>query len=217
MGADLDVATEALRRAKAMKEEIVKRHGVGEDLVPHLDLWVGGLPWMTVFMNGKGLDHAKVIVGALGFSRCDLAVMVTEGYSLTSSLPHDDRLRRGELAERFAAGDPAVREGLIIGILPREGSPRTWTVTYRYDGRAVVWGDEDLSDNSEGIIPQAAAFGYAHRAAEERLMDHDELTRHLMTLGTVEAVGQFIEKAPPRNAPCPCGSGQKAKRCGCHN
>lgn len=215
MTAGLDIATAALRRAKAMKDDIVRRDGIGEDLVPHLDLWNDGEPWMTAFLSGGGVDHAKVIAGALGCSRCDLAVFITEGYTVTQAIvgPDPEHLRRGELAERFAAGDPGVQEGLLVALFPR-GEPSTiWMVPYRYDGRTVIWGEEQRSDDNLGLLSDAAAYAYANRLPDDQLLDHATLATELMGLGCVECVGLFMEAPPARNQPCPCGSGVKAKRC----
>ncbi|GAB7043660.1 MULTISPECIES: SEC-C metal-binding domain-containing protein [Catenuloplanes] len=44
--------------------------------------------------------------------------------------------------------------------------------------------------------------------------DPDERMRHIdAALGVHGAAGQVPPKDPPRNAPCPCGSGRKFKRC----
>jgi hypothetical protein len=197
-----------------MKVDLVKREGVGQDLRPHLDLWIDAKPWMTVFMNGDGRDHLPVIAGALAFCRCDLAVMVTEGYAVVESTLERETLRRGELAERFAAGDRRVREGLMVAMFPRDEPAVMWSVSYRYDGRRVVWEDERCSDpGATGLLPDVARDAYAHRVAEAGLMDHAELAGNLIALPGVDAVGLFVEKTPPRNVPCPCGSGRKTKHC----
>jgi len=212
MTADLDIFTAAVRRAKMMKEEIVKRDGVGEDLMPCLELWIDAKPWMTVHMSGDGVDHAPVIAAALAFSRCDLAVLVTEGYTVPSC-DSGDTLRRGELAERFAAGDPAVVEGLVLAMFPIQGPTTLTAVAYHYDGRSVVWGDERQADAASGRLEDAARLGYAERVADAEQVEHRELAASLVTLPGVDAVGLFVEKPAPRNAPCPCGSGRKAKHC----
>ncbi|GAB7050287.1 SEC-C metal-binding domain-containing protein [Catenuloplanes indicus] len=51
-------------------------------------------------------------------------------------------------------------------------------------------------------------------APSEIPMDPDERMRHIdAALGAAHAADAVAPKDPPRNAPCPCGSGRKFKKC----
>lgn len=51
-------------------------------------------------------------------------------------------------------------------------------------------------------------------APSEIPMDPDERRRHIdEALGVDRTPGEVAPKDPPRNAPCPCGSGRKYKKC----
>jgi hypothetical protein len=59
----------------------------------------------------------------------------------------------GDLSQRFADGDGAVAEAVVVTSLV-DGVVSTRSMRYSYDGSTVCWGEESSGTDYAGIVPQ---------------------------------------------------------------
>lgn len=214
--ADIDQMMD-LRAKVAMenKERMVKREGIGTDLVPTLELHRDGDTIALVPLMGDRDDVFRVIRAAVAMSGADFVVHLSEAFCYRGkNLPGN--MRVGRLAELFAQGDPNVAEEVMLTGFTPDGRTFMRRHAYLYDGRTVVWLDSpDPNDDVRqltGDLPAIVMTGF-----EEQFLvpaTTEQLTTALGMLG-VEAVlvAHPVTPSVPRNRLCPCGSGLKAKRC----
>lgn len=196
---------------KTVKEQTVRRQGVGADLAPMLELRRHGVLSALAVIDGDR-DRVLALLHALpAHTDVDRVVFVADAYTWTpDGEPPDHGLEPDELAHRFAAGDPSVTECLQLVAIDRDGTePASIQIGYTYDRRRVVWADPEPMDIAGGDMIDAIREGFADQATRSRppvgvtwLADY---------LGCLLVEPRLIR--PPRNEPCPCGSGTKAKHC----
>lgn len=209
---DDDGLAATLGLATTMKEQLVRREGAGSDIAPMLELRHDGVLLSLVALIGDR-DTALRLVGKLvALSDADQAVMIMDSYG--QAFAADDApnsLEVGELGQRFAAGDPSVYEALHLVSMRRDGSCSALQLTYTYDRRNVVWGEQvdlDLAA-SGGAYP--AVLRTAFEAQLKRPVPALMPQQMADLLGCEMLVPTLTP--PPRNRPCPCGSETKAKHC----
>lgn len=210
MVSDDEVVRRALEAAKDIKAAGVRREGPGADPAPMLDLRLEGLSLGVAIVDGERDRMLSLLRTLVALSAADLAVFITDAYGLTS--PADagwPELEVGELGRRHAAGDPTVYECLNVVSVARDGTAGALKVQYHYEGRSLVWHD-DLDVGIEGG-DVLARLRQGFMAQSVRPMPAMNATDLAEALGVVVATPALV--APPRNEPCPCGSGVKAKKC----
>jgi hypothetical protein len=213
--ADVDAAIAA---AMELKEQIVRREGVGTDVAHMLDLRRDSTPLVTLCLKGDRNLWLLQLEAGPALTDADTALFIVEGYGSTSKRLWDwatsPDYQYGELRRLFAEGNPEVHEALMVNVRRRDGFYAFVERPYRYDGRRIEWLDAvDLDSESggqdDGEIQRALARGFEGQARRPGpAMSGVELARFLK----LEAVA-YVPRRPPRNEPCPCGSGLKAKRC----
>lgn len=203
----------AVLDAKRTKEKLVAARGVGSDVVP--SLWLQrGARCLGLFDLAAGLAHEEVLAAAaaiIAASDAPVAIMVREGFALAPEDPakielHVAHGEHGDLARRFAAGDPDIAEALILATVGADSFVTSYH-PYRYDGRSVRWGETVLSDEADGAVPDALRGGYEMRSRRP------EPALDVATIAARSGLSVYVPADPPRNAPCPCGSGRKVKAC----
>jgi hypothetical protein len=192
--------------AKAQKQELVNRYGVGTDIPAALATTVGRLP-LGCYPLGRGeADVAGLITSAIALSDADLAVVIQEVYASTDDIG-------SALAPRFAAGDPTVTEGLLFIALPRGGHPKWKLERYRYVGRDVDWLGSGVTPADDVIGPYAPLADQAY-TMQRRREGPAPLTRgaQLLHVGTCQHDDTlFVHFALQQS--CPCGSGRTMNEC----
>lgn len=213
----VQVARRALTEAKQLKARIVQQDGIGTDIVPRVELFREGVPLGVIWLNDSSAEEANWrrrmftrLTLTIGASAADRAHFLTEQYEHRSQTGRSyDNYEHGSAARLFAAGDKATKEGVMVAVAGADGAFAAAYTTYTYDvGRRVRWDPPMVSEPKTGAMPDAMSLGFATQAARDAPLD----VLHLgIALSCTVAAPQMI--APPRNAPCPCESGRKAKHC----
>lgn len=203
---------EAIRRAQQLKEQAVRRDGVGTDITPMLHLHKEGLSLGVAILEGEREETLSMIIAIVALSEADQVVLVYDAYGVLSPnwIPE-----YGDLARAFGNGNPDVYECLNATSVSADGTTTWLQSRYTYDGRTVVWAE--LSDvvTDVGIGEMDGDFPNAVRCG---LQGQKERPGPPLTPPEIAAfVGcKFVVprmRRPLRNEPCPCGSGRKAKLC----
>lgn len=219
MNADETLFKYAIENSRQQKEEIVSRCGVGSDLQPmlalHRDSELIGMVHLPANYDAK----LSAITAAVAHSAANIVVSIDEGYwwvgaSAFDYLMHAEFGRHGDLARKFAAGDPKVVESLHVSVFTPEYAT-LHIAPYCYAGRTVTWRPEpvtfdDKAENRaiDGNVYLAVREGFELQATTEPASTPQGFAR-ATGLQPVMPLGP----RPDRNAPCPCGSGRKSKRC----
>lgn len=198
----------AMNVAKQLKEDAVKAEGIGAEVGPMLYLLRDGTIWAVVpfvddDVHGR-FTRRDLAATAVYRSPVDEAVVITEMWESAGSVP--DKTRTGA-ERRFAAGDPDTHEALSAVVVRADGTSGQRFARFHHEGRRVVWDDLKEDDEARGPLPDALRLGFA-KQGEIPLLSPTELSNLLgVPLMTYKL------RPPPRNEPCPCGSGRKAKHC----
>lgn len=201
----------ALKAAMALKEQVVAAQGVGADVVPMLHLNYDGVLWAVLPLVGEtnlagDVEHSHVVAAtAVALSPCDEVVVIADAYNTAPPEPGDERL----VAQRFADGDAETVECLVGMVVRRDGTDDQWIANYTYRGRMVEWAEPVRGDGgARGPLVEALRAGFDRQGDTETLTPEQIAQR----IG-VSLVMPALPRRPDRNAPCPCGSGLKSKRC----
>lgn len=206
----------AMTTAKEQKEVVVRREGVGTDIVPLLMFVHDGVVTGAIVMDGSPY---KYLEPAVALTDAEAVVMVTECwfYRDDSAATPEERDRHWadkRPSQRFAEGDPNAFEALLVVTWDSTGHGTLQQAPYRYDGRRIEWlepGSDPIA-NADGDMYDAVRAGFAARA--ERPVPAVPLDIVASLLHTTAFEVHFVR--PTRNDPCPCGSGKKAKACCWH-
>lgn len=213
----MDPILQAVERALAVvcerKRRRVATDGVGSDVVAMLDLRHEGVMLGVLGVTGNDrADAFSKISLAIMLSDADRVLFISEGYRQRMDDDGPRGQAHGELARRFAAGDESVAENIQVYGFERDGSGATAFATYRYRGRQVDFDPVRSTifepGDGEGAIVEAVTIGF------------DLQAKRVGPAYSTIAIGRRLEWAAvidvpsaPRNGPCPCGSGRKAKSC----
>lgn len=216
----------AVVAAMGLKEQIVATRGVGNDILPFLDLRRIDDPDPIIVSLPGHLRRNEVIPWSIAAHAPDFVTLIDEAYQYIGEGIEDNArffgsYRHGDLAQRFAAGDKAVSETLLIVGTDGEMVYQAWQ-PYRYEDSAVKWLEPDKvfqrEDASfEGAVFQSMAEGFdmlrSDYPRDDALRRLEKLGAQAMTTDDLIAEQARIIFRAARNEPCPCGSGQKFKRC----
>ena len=108
-----------------------------------------------------------------------------------------------------ATHDPATRAQLDVGAADRWARATTWQSLEIVD--TVAGGIDDATGEVE-FIARGATSGAAFAQRERSRFRRVEGRWHYVD-GAITRAPVTVATATARNAPCPCGSGQKYKRC----
>jgi len=205
-----------LRAVKAIKENVAAAEGAGTDLTP--TVLVHTTDGVTAAHLGRVdrlplATRLRQVVAAFG---ADYVAFTHEAYLLIG--PEGLGLAEGELARRFAAGDPNVAEVINVVGLGTDGAGTMVSLPYHYEGRRVVWDPPVRPPDSGGVrlgglFPDAVAAGFADRGRP------DWWTAALrLAAGGILVQGPHGELVSPEGLPraedaCPCGSGRVYRSC----
>jgi hypothetical protein len=208
--------TVSLETLKAMKLDAAKRQGPRNCDLPIIVL-VGkdGLDLFCFSVHASGDDaHARVIGTALALSDGDAVTLCSDTYYCTSTkeAPIHELPNYGDLGRRFDVKDPAVVEALtVIHRTATDPLCRLVVQPYTFAGRrldwgAPMWGAEEHA--VEGLLTYAMDFGFQGQHTRPGPPLPPLEIAELLDLDLVT-----VSLQPPRNGPCPCGSGFKSKQC----
>ena len=118
---------------KEYKQHVVDEAGIGSDLMSCIVAKKGG-NWLTCYATLHDLLTATISVQILEPDSVTLIVEVyhVKGQALFSFPP-------GELAPRFAGGDPHVVESIAVITTARDELMLATAMNYRYIGKHVDW------------------------------------------------------------------------------
>jgi hypothetical protein len=210
-----DVALEALHKAMALKSETVARDGLGTDVGILLDLRREGLLLGVLALERderrQDLATAATVVS---LSDADQVTYIADAFQwrAPAGTPYPGPLEPGCLARWFAEGCPHVSEALTASSRRADGESAGAVCVYRYEGRRVVWDPPATAPDwveQGGDVPDALDLGFQAQAV--RPVPALSVAAIAVQLELVAATP--VLRRPPRNGPCPCGSGQKAKLC----
>jgi hypothetical protein len=206
-----EVVATVVRKAQALKADLVAREGIGTDLPLAVELRRRGITSGIVVPYGEIPDAISVMRKLVALTDTDHVVMLAEVFAYRSDEPPEHPPGPGDLARWFAAGQPQTRECLQVLSVHRDGRIDTGQIDFRYEGRRVLWGELWVTSDEE-----------LGGTMTEVLLDGFDLQRHRPGPPfAVEVVArnlpcEFVKptfRRPGRNRPCPCGSGAKAKAC----
>jgi hypothetical protein len=208
----------AVQATRENKEALVARGGIGSDVKPLLTLMRDGAVLAGFPLEGDRHERIELIAQIVTLSDAPFVHFADESYSEDyTDLTPGDALRAhvaydyGSLAKRFAAHDPRVVECVTVVTVDAELAMLT-ICPYRYKGRRITWLEKTVFDDEvEGLefgggIPGALRRGLTNRAGRGPALPPRQISSRLNT-------GVILRPEPPRNAPCSCGSGRKAKAC----
>lgn len=180
-------ATREMRCAQEFKSAVTARSGPGTDLTPTLRVIHEGrtLAWVDA-PSGDLRTSFDALATILAMSSADEVTYIADIYGTVGD---DDSTRDADL--RFAAGDPAVREGILVVAGRRSGGCTSILVTYRYDGRRVRWTERLPEDVVSPVVQGAFEAGWD--------LQRDRVTRGLPVLpfpDLAQAVGCRIAVLP---------------------
>lgn len=216
-----NVLHEPLRLAMAYKEHLVKQFGLSERSdVPFTTIfYIGDEPF--AFVTPVSADEEVARRGlslALALTDCDRFLVVADTYAYSNpgvaAFPDYADLRAA-----FAAGDPNTHEAIMATLWAREGDGFMGLAAYRIlDGRHVEWIDlghltQELSPAVGGRLADVASQGFELQAERATPPAEDWIDLARMVPPVILHVLPPPSMKAPRNAPCPCGSGRKAKHC----
>ena len=216
----LTVAEEAVRDGFERKIESFLEHG--ERVMSFVMLSTIDGKWKDHLYD---LDHLKASIGFRGWGQKDpLVEYKKDAYEMFVNLMDDIRRTvtrqffRVRLEQRPAVRPPPMRRMTYSG--PSAGSPGLPARARAAAGRAGVPpaaatpSERPAATDSLGMAP-AARRGAAGAVASPAGPPGPDV-RRLATNRGQEARPRTpvsVKKAPGRNAPCPCGSGRKYKKC----
>lgn len=192
--------------AKAQKQELVSRHGVGTDIPPVLATTTARQPLGCYPLGDEDVNVAALVTSAIALSDADLAVVIQDVYASEDTVGY-------ELAPRFAAGDPTVTEGLLFIAMPRDGRPKWRLERYRYVGRDIDWlGTTGAIDDD--IVGPYAPIAQGAYAMQHRRGGPAPLTRgaRLLQTGSCEHNNTLFIHFALQQA-CACGSQRPMSEC----
>jgi hypothetical protein len=198
----------AERTFVALKSTLVEDRGVGTD-IPTMLLTARGHQLIEAYPLDDLRSAGAIMTTAIMLSDADRAFVGTDVYYL---LDGDAHLEPGELARRFAGGDPGVCEAIHITCAADDGPTCSIFRTYDYDGRSVRWVERF---ELEGRGPYRGALQVAF---EERRNAPPELPA-LIKPGTrvhlldQQPLGADIGLLFALSLGCPCGSGRAIQDC----
>lgn len=203
---------DALRLAKLLKEDLVRMEGIGADLCPMLILHHEGQHLGVIAIVGDQSEVLATTATAIALSDADEATHSADSYSYHPPPGAGREAVYGDLPRWFAEGDPYTSECLMTYTRWRDGRARCTEIPYTYDGRTLVWGDTwdpGRADDMTGAVVAAITKGFEAQAT--RPAPALTVAEIAVLLGC--SVAMPVMARPPRNKPCPCGSGLKAKLC----
>lgn len=198
---------DSLRIVKELKGQTV-RHGGDPDLAPMLELRRDGVLLHAAVLDGERDRVLALLHDLVVLSDADQAVMIADTFILNARHHPGEH---GDLAARFAAGDLEVYEALSLVSCEPTGRELAVTVPFTRRRRRIRWGEPKVDGVESGAMIQALRVGFARqvlRRKEGPVPPMQEVANHL---GIALLAVQL--SPPPRNKPCPCGSGDKAKFC----
>ena len=210
------VALSSARMAtRLLKQNLVAREGIGADVPFTIVTTRGPVPIGVYDGEGDNAEIAATVHMAVTMSDCDTVLYLGELY-IEPGGDHEPGV--GELAHRFAHGDPRVKEAIAVTAVHRSGHLRSIFDPYHYEGRTVVWDPlsapyapawRDFHERSllrsmgDAFEVQAQRPGppalrpgsHLHRIGSESINDHEMLVSFALC------------------SPCPCGSGRTMNEC----
>ena len=189
-----------------LKAQVVADEGVGTD-IPTTLVTVRGNQFIEAYpLVGPG-QAPVVIATAIMLSDADRAYVGCDVYyELDPASPQ----LHGDLARRFADGDPGVREAVtVIGVHESCESTAIFR-TYTYSGRTVVWEERGVLDCGSAYI------GALQLAFRERNRNPHPLIRpggRVHLLGEMPAPDCRLGLLFALSTDCPCGSRRAIEDC----
>jgi hypothetical protein len=202
---------QALRVSQILKEQAVRRQGVGTDVPMMLHLLKGGVSLGMATLIGERQETISKIVAIAGLSDADQIVHVSDAYATYKIDAVPDH---GDLARGFADGNLDILECLNAVSVRIDGATAAVQSPYTYGGRTVIWGEpidiaNEIVDELGGDYPDAVRMGFeGQKVRPIPALNPAEISRYLGCPFVMPVMGR-----PPRNGPCPCDSGRKAKLC----
>lgn len=207
---------QAIGGAKKVKEDLVSRQGKGTDIKAMLDLQGANGRVIAEVHTPTRDDALEAITAAIAATRPSIAVFMCDTYVFTGStlttlmMMNDYSL--GDLADRFKAGDPHVKEALWVSGRTSEGETIGHALPYEYEGRKLRWLPEQ-TDTATFVGDFADALERGFDLVADNVDPGAQLLR-AKELGVRISTEEAIRAAlPGRNEPCFCGSGRKFKHC----
>jgi hypothetical protein len=200
------------RAVRHWKERLVATDGVGTDIPPAVVTLAGPTVVGAYDLDiVKGLARDASVVAAIALSDCDRAVICYEAY-----IDPTGGGSPGDLAPRFATGDPDVEEAVVLNFVTRDGYSTSRTFPYTYAaGRKVRWKPPavplDVGQAQLSRQVQMMREGFARQA--------DRGTPPVLNPGTqLHVVGEETTEHGALvsfavTAPCPCGSQRPIEQC----
>lgn len=216
---------EPLRSAIEFKVDLLKRHGAGVDAdLPLAAIFYREDEAFAFVLPVTGSDDLgrRGLVLALALTDCDRLVVVADTYVWLRGDATDMPDFEVDLEAEFRAGNPLVTEAIMAVQWTANGDSLIGLHGYRVEpgARSADW---FVIDDHASRDEAQAAGGRLHDVA----MRGFELQRE-RTTAAAEDWADLARMVPPmilrvlppprtpgmpRNAPCPCGSGRKAKHC----
>jgi hypothetical protein len=202
-------ARTALDIAMKIKTDAVAARGADGQTYTMLHLHHDGILWAVLpLVVDDPVTRHQLAAAAVAGSPADEAAIVMDTYVVDPD-SHDPRDAR-TVEQRFAAGDPAVTESLAGAVVRRDGTDGQWAVQYAVVGRRVEWGTPEDHGAARGPMADALRWAFENQDAAPKRFDTPE---GLATELGIPLAAYPTMVAPPRNAPCGCGSGRKSKLC----
>lgn len=153
-----------LAHAKRMKEGLVARQGVGTDIRPQLVMRKRHRTIGVLIMPEMERERLHACLGlAVALSSADEVIYFVEGYGVTGAGEVEGYVH-GSLVERFAAGDPAVHECVLVAVVTAV-SHAVAEQPYIYRGRTVEWKESTFPTGPvEGALADVLSAGFKARA-----------------------------------------------------
>lgn len=199
-----------------VKQNRVATQGKGTDLKPMLDLQGVAFRFIAEVHAGSRDDTLKAVPAAIAATRPSTAIFICDTYTFVGDpltmLMMMNRYSLGDLADRFKAHDPHVKEALWVCGRNLFGETVGCTLPYEYDGRTVKWLEDQL-DTTEFIGEFADAMARGFDLVAANADPGTELLRAKELGVQLRSVEKILAATPGRNEPCFCGSGRKFKLC----
>lgn len=190
-----EVLAPFLEVAKRRKDALAHSEGAAVTLRPHLTLYKDGRPLGCAYVPEAGHEQwFPFIQGAIAASDATVASFTIESYVLVTAAEHD-------------AGEPLVADAMVCAVATTDGYA-LMAAPFRRAGREVLWGST--------IISEARVARDLLDALRKGFEEQAERTSPALSVRDIgERFSTLVEypTPPPRNRPCPCGSGIKAKSC----